>query len=416
MRFMTQKVMQRSPIREANMGANFIRLHGPVARYCTMIIIGFSAVVPLTSLAQGKEPWILKPRGEWPQIALTNHVQFKNGDRFIHPSFSYAGTGFLVNSGKDTLAATAKHVLWVARNKNSMMVEINDDLKEWTMKRKGDSDDVVIIDRLLNEDSTEVLHASGSTILERDWLVFSVKKTSPGIYPLKPRYTPIRHGEKVYVASCAYKDSTCVIYDGRVLKKIGMDILIQLTTTDLNLGGYSGSPVIDANGYLIGIISSNSTEGRTGKNVSVAVSTEYLYKVINGVKGYNEPKKDYGQLILDTVLKQGAKAAIRRYREIERNPDNYYTYNFRSADRNGLRETGEKLLEMKRINDAIEILKLNLQENTAFFGNYNLLARAYAMAGNKVEAIKYYQLSTTKYDDKNDNEAFKELEKLISDK
>ncbi len=182
---------------------------------------------PLTISAQVKEPWIDKPVSDWPQIALTNQVLYKNGDRYIDPSFKYAGTGFLIDNGRDILAATAKHILWIAKNKKVNSTEINADLNQWIMAPKGNTSDSAIIGSLLNEDSSERLEGNASTILERDWLVFNVKKSSTRLYPLKPRYTPVQPGEKVYILSCPYQDSVGTVYNGKVYRKLGMDILIQ---------------------------------------------------------------------------------------------------------------------------------------------------------------------------------------------
>ena len=378
-------------------------------------ILHFFYLLPLTCLSQKKETWIDNPKDQWPQIALINHVQFKNGDRYIAPSFIYAGTGFLIDNGKDTLAATAKHILWVAKNKKSKSVQINSELLNWTMKPKGNTMDSATIGSLLNEDSTEILEGRGSTILERDWIVFSVKNVSPDIYPLKPRYTALNPAEKVYMLSCAYNDSTCKKYEGKVLKKLGMDILIELNMKE-PLGGSSGSAVIDANGYLIGIISSYSGDSKSIKPVAVAISTEYLFNVLHKKAKLNTPKKDYGELILKTVLSRGTKQAIQQYDRLSHDPESYYIYNLRSPNRNGLRETGEKLIDLNRIKEAIEILQFNVKKHGNFYVNYNILAKAYLLAGNKTEAIKNYKISTEKYNDKEDNEAFKELERLGGNK
>jgi tetratricopeptide (TPR) repeat protein len=84
----------------------------------------------------------------------------------------------------------------------------------------------------------------------------------------------------------------------------------------------------------------------------------------------------------------------------------------RSANRNGLREAGEKLMDMKRYQDAIDMLKFNVKVNPLYYVDYNLLARAWLLSGNKEEAIKNFLTSTTLYDDREENEAFKELKKL----
>lgn len=361
--------------------------------------------------AQQKEPWIDLPKDQWPVIALINQVQYKNGDRYLAPSFTYAGTGFLINTGSDTLAATAKHVLWIAKNKKSKSVQINRELASWTMTVKGDSATAAVIDTLINEDSTEILEGNAGSILERDAIFFSVKHSSPNIFPLKPRYTALKTGEKLYILSCNYNDPTCKVFEGKVFKKLGMDILIERNMQEMQ-GGSSGSPVIDANGFLVGIISSATNYGKEGKGVSVAIATEYLRDVLKKKPGLNTGKKDYGELIIKTVLEKGVKAGIQLYNNLLLDPQNYYIYNLQSANRNGLREAGQKLVELNRVNDAIVIFKLNIENNGAFYLNYNLLAKAYLKAGNKKEAIKYFRTSTEKFDDKNENEAFAELEKL----
>jgi hypothetical protein len=366
---------------------------------------------PLICLSQQKEKWATSPKDQWPPIALTNNVLFKNADSYIHSSFAYAGTGFLIDTGTDTLAATAKHVLWIAKNKKTTAVQINQELQQWIMKPKGSTTDSAVIDKLINEDSTEILEGQASTVVERDWLIFSVKNVVGNIFPLKLRYSALVPGEKVYIPGCAYNDSICMVYEGKVLRKEGMDILIERNMKE-HMGGSSGSPIIDGNGYLIGILSSGALDNKTGKNVTVAVSTEYLYNVLHIKPGLNAPKKDYGELILKTALEKGTKQAISQYIALSNDPGNYYIYNLRSANKNGLRETGEKLIEMGKLKDAIEILEFNAEINGGFYVNYNILAKAYLLAGNKKEAIKNYQISVTKFNDKEENEAFKELDKL----
>ncbi len=368
-------------------------------------------MLPFHSFPQAIEDWIKAPKDQWPQIALTNHVQFKNGDRYIDPSLSYAGTGFLIDTGNDTLAATAKHVLWIARNKRTKTVQVNRDLMNWIMKPKGKSGDSVAIDRLINEDSTEILEGGLSTILERDWLVFTVKNAPADIHPLKPRYTVVRPGERVFIIGYSYSETDQRIHEGKVLQRFGMDILIE-QDTGYPLPGTSGSPVVDTNGYLIGILSSSSTDPGTGKNLAVAVSTEYLRDVLKQKDNLNAPKKDYGDLILQTVLRNGTDQAIQQYTDLTTDPQNYYIYNLRSANRNGLREAGEKLMDLKRYQDAIDILEFNIVINPLYFDDYNLLASAWLLSRNKEEAIKNFRISTTLYDDREENEAFKELEKL----
>lgn len=364
--------------------------------------------IPFSGSSQQKEAWAKKPATQWPVIALANHVAYANGDSYVDPSFKYAGTGFLIDTGTDTLAATAKHILWIARNHKTNSVAVNGDLKQWAMIAKDNPQQKVIAGRLLNEDANEVLEGSGSTILERDALFLSVEKATPGIYPLKPRFTPLTPGEKVYIISCAYADSTSVVREGRIVKQLGYDILISHNGLH-SPGGASGSPIIDADGYLVGIFSSVSTH--EGKDVVVATSMEYLKGVMKGQADINRPKKDYGELLLRTVLDRNVGDAITLYKALVSEPKNFYAYSLRSANRNGLREAGEKLMEMGRYSDAIALLKLNIKENPGYFHNYNVLGKAYLKAGDTKKAIKVFRQSAEIYTERG-NEAFAELEKL----
>lgn len=375
-------------------------------RLCILLII-----VPFLSVAQTPEPWISLPPTQWPSIALINEVQYKNGDRYIHPSFHYAGTGFLIDTGTDTLAATAKHILWIAKNKQSSGVSVNGDLQQWMMHPKGNTQDFALMDQLLNEDPAEKLEGPGSSITERDWIVFSLKQTSPQLYPLKPRYTPLQAGEKVYIISCPYNDSTTQIHEGIVVRKYGMDVFID-RDPKANMGGSSGSPVIDAKGYLIGIVSASTTDNESGKTVVVAISTEYLAGVLNKKADLNAPKKDYGALIIQIAQEKGARAAIQQYQSLIKKPENYYQYNLWSTSRNGLREAGLKLQEMNLLSEAVRILAFNAKTNGSFYQNHNLLAKAQLQLGKKKAAIKNYRISTQRYPDQKENEAFEALKKL----
>ena len=376
-------------------------------KFCLPLLFLF---VVSTAYSQVRESWMSRPIDQWPQIALTNNIYYKNGDRYIHPSFAYAGTGFLVNTGDDTVAVSAKHILLIARNKKSSAVSINKELKLWSMKPKGNNVDSVVIDKLINEDSSEVIEGNNSSIFERDMIVMSVKKASPNIYPLRVRYFPVQKNEKVYFLSCAYGDNTCKVIEGTVVNKYGLDIVVN-TVTPMQPGA-SGSPLIDANGWLVGVFSSVTTESSINKDVAVAISTEYLKDVLSHKANLNEPKKDYGEILVKITLHSGPEAAINEYKRLTSYPHMYYFYNFRSATRNGLREAGEKLLELDQVEEAVEILKYNAQINGNHFINHNVLAKAYLRAGNKADAIREYRISINLFNDAMVNDAFAELRKI----
>ena len=373
-------------------------------------IIAILSVMPFAVFSQKKETWIEKPKEQWPTIALVNEVLYKNGDTYEDPSLreiGYAGTGFLIDTGKDTLAVTAKHVLWIARNRKSNTVNINDDLEKWIMRPKS-STNVILMDKLLNEDNKEVLVGEESTIMERDWLIFSIKKTPKEVHPLKVRYIPLKPGEKIYRISNPYQSKTTVIYESRVIRTEGTDIFMETDTTRLKPGS-SGSPVIDANGYLVGIQSSAFGDPKTGKDVEIAVSTSYLQAFLQGKKGYNEPKKSVSEKLYAIIKKEGVDAAIDTFKKMNATKEDYFIYNLRIGNQE-LSRLGSKLLETGEIISAVKVFEFNVNMHPGWDA-WNDLGRGYVLLKEKDKAKEAYEKSMKLY--KNE-EATEALEKLKS--
>lgn len=365
------------------------------------------SLVSYATFSQQPEEWARKPREQWPVIALVNEVLYKNGDSYEDPrlrQIGYAGTAFLVDTGQDTLAVTAKHLLWVARNRNKQTVSINEDLKHWVMHPKGNDDALVVTDKLLNEDDTEILLGGASTILDRDWLLFSIETASKKIHPLKPRYTALKPGEKVYRISNPYQSGATVVHESRVVRTEGWDILMEPDTTWQNAGA-SGSPVIDANGYLVGIMSSLFGDPKTGKTVEIATSTAYLRDFLRGKEDLNKPKLSVYEKLYTIVQNDGVDAAIRTFTKMTRNEKNYFIYNLRTSERE-LSRLGHKLAETGKFAEAVKIFELNLRWKPSWFA-WNDLGKGYALSGEKQKAIQAYESSLAIY--KNE-EATKALE------
>ena len=158
-------------------------------------------------------------------IALINEVWYENDQQYIHPSFTYAGTGFLIDTKQGVLAATAKHVLMIANPKGMKGVSPNAHLEKWIMHPKNNKTDSVVIGQLLNEDKEEVLGFDKASIQLRDWIVFATKYHSPNIKALTPRFTPLKVGEAIYFTGCPYKSEDCIIETATVLGVKGNRII-----------------------------------------------------------------------------------------------------------------------------------------------------------------------------------------------
>jgi len=95
--------------------------------------------------------WMKQPQSEWPQISMINQIEYT--DR----SFPVAGCGFLLDTGEEIIAATAKHILIFFKSDSMNAVAFNQTLKAWKMLPKNNPDDFVILDSLINENPKESL-------------------------------------------------------------------------------------------------------------------------------------------------------------------------------------------------------------------------------------------------------------------
>jgi hypothetical protein len=196
--------------------------------------------------------WMSSPRSEWPQIAMINRIEYTDKS---HP---IAGCGFLLDTGDEVLAATAKHVLIYFRSERMDSVSFGDTLKMWKMFPKDNPADAVVIGKMINANPEESLDRVPT---ETDWLLFTVRERSPNIQPLRFRSGPLQPGEPVFIIGWRYSDKDCpqVVYEGNYVRSEDGSVLI--TTRELadnTMPGLSGSPVVDSDGYLIGLMSTKA--------------------------------------------------------------------------------------------------------------------------------------------------------------
>lgn len=349
------------------------------------IIIVLLSCISSSAIAQQAD-WIRKPKEQWPQIAMINEVWYKNGERYIHPSFEYAATGFLIDTGKDTLAVTVKHVLWIAKAKSMNSVDLKNNLQRWIMHPKGNVTDSVVIDKLLNKDSTEILEGPNSTITQRDWLVFTTQYVSSKVQPLKPRFTSVKVGERVWYFGCPYNDKSCVTGESEVLEVEGNRIIFAMPK-DAQVGGASGSPIVDKDGFLVGILGGSSVNKKNGAGALYGISTHYLQKVLDNKKPLNVPLIPINEVLKSEINKNGIDAGLKRFKKLKRDSANLFKYDFSTEKLNAL---GEDLLKEKKTDWAISIYKLSLSEYK-LTSTYTKLGKAYLTNGQKEKAKEAYE-------------------------
>jgi hypothetical protein len=353
------------------------------------------------------QSWIQKPKSQWPQIAMINEVWYKNGERYIHPSFEYAATGFLISTGKDTFAVTAKHVLWIAKTKSMNAVHFQNGLQRWIMHPKDNLRDSVVIDNIMNEDPREYLNGPGSSITQRDWLVFKIKYASKNIQPLMPKYSSMRVGDKVWFFGCPYAENDCVAEEGTVVEVEGNRIVFT-KRNDLNLGGASGSPIVDTNGYLVGILSGSATVKMTGEPATFGISTHYLKKVLENQTPLNTPLVPIGDAIKPIVSKKGIEAGLTYFAKLKRNTKSYFVYDYSIETINAL---GDEYLNTNRIDWALAVYNLSISE-LPMSGTYVKIAHAYLKKADQKSASDAYRQALKLWPENEEaKSALKELQK-----
>jgi CubicO group peptidase (beta-lactamase class C family) len=115
--------------------------------------------------------------------------------------------------------------------------------------------------------------------------------------------------------------------------------------------------------------------------------TQRIAAILFG-KPYKAPLRDIAETLFNTVIEKDVQAAITQYRELKATQKD--AYDFSEQQLNGL---GYRLMQMKRVKDAIEILKLNVEMFPQGFNTYDSLGDAYMENGDKNLAIQNYKKS-----------------------
>lgn len=100
------------------------------------------------------------------------------------------------------------------------------------------------------------------------------------------------------------------------------------------------------------------------------------------------PMRDIAEVLLPTVIEKDVQTAIKQYRDLKATQAD--AYDFSPPQLNGL---GYQLMQMKRVKDAIEIFKLNVEMFPQVSNAYDSLGEAYMENGDKQLAIQNYKKS-----------------------
>jgi CubicO group peptidase (beta-lactamase class C family) len=105
-------------------------------------------------------------------------------------------------------------------------------------------------------------------------------------------------------------------------------------------------------------------------------------------KPFDPPKKSIAEALLKMIGEKNVEAAIAEYRRLKTAQAGAYDFG-----ENELNTLGYQLLGLKKVKDAIEIFKLNVEAYPEAFNPYDSLGEAYMVNGDKELAIKNYAKS-----------------------
>lgn len=142
---------------------------------------------------------------------------------------------------------------------------------------------------------------------------------------------------------------------------------------------------------------------------------QYLNKIVERIMSvlydqpYDVPKQSIATVLMTAIQEKDVASAIKEYRALKAGATTA-EYDFAEAELNGL---GYQLLQMKKVADAIEIFKLNVEMFPQAANAYDSLGQAYMANGNKELSIASYKKSL-ELDPKNTN-ATAALNRLAND-
>lgn len=128
------------------------------------------------------------------------------------------------------------------------------------------------------------------------------------------------------------------------------------------------------------IVLLNNTGGTKLQEIGMNINN-----ILHG-EDYQMPKKSMAMDVYHTMSKGGAAAGVKKYKELKQD-DSY------ALDEGEMNRMGYRLLQDGKIQEAIEVFKINVEEFPDSWNVYDSLGEAYMNDGQKEKAISNYKKS-----------------------
>lgn len=212
--------------------------------------------------ALAAEPWAKLPPNQWPQIVLTNSATFRG-----HTPLQGASAFLYKAKSGRIYGATVNHLLGENGGVEPTVTRgsLDSVLTSWALFPRTQNASTLSVEGLALRPKIEK---------NNDWLILRLKNTGYKLpaAPLRFRPTPVAIGERVHLVGVPYSEPAKAqnVYTGTVTEVAHGDRFRYSISPTVNISGFSGAPILDENGLVVGVMTVWFTPKMDGKKMMEA--------------------------------------------------------------------------------------------------------------------------------------------------